>query len=231
MFPAVFFVGIWQLYYIKKLSNCQWINIRFSFSLLKRKSLPQLRQALVFVLFPKIFIAEWHVFHRESTAFEIIEDTGIGGKVKGEPVRIQGLAGLAVALVHLAPAVLAVAQQRAAQIGKRSTDLVGTSGQQLHLHQRQLAPLFQRAVLGHCRFAAGDRLMVDGHFLLLLILQKEALDLPFRRLGRTHGDAQITLIQLPVTDLLVDDAQRFGVLGGDDDAAGVAVDAVAQGLG
>ena len=32
-------------------------------------------------------------------------------------------------------------------------------------------------------------------------------------------------------DLLVHDPQRLGVLGGDDDAAGVAVDAVAQGGG
>ena len=33
---------------------------------------------------------------------------------------------------------------------------------------------------------------------------------------------------LAVADLVVEDAQRLGVLGGDDDAAGVAVDAVAQ---
>ena len=34
-----------------------------------------------------------------------------------------------------------------------------------------------------------------------------------------------------VTDFVVDDAQRLGVLGGDDDAAGVAVDTVAQSRG
>ena len=41
-------------------------------------------------------------------------------------------------------------------------------------------------------------------------------------------DAQIPLVDLTVLDLLVQDAQRLGVFRGDDDAAGVAVDAVAQ---
>ena len=41
-------------------------------------------------------------------------------------------------------------------------------------------------------------------------------------------DAQILLFQLPVLDLLIEDAQRLGGLGGDDDDAGVAVDAVAE---
>ena len=46
-----------------------------------------------------------------------------------------------------------------------------------------------------------------------------------------YGDAEVGLLQLVAFDLLVDDAQRLGVFGGDDDAAGVPVDAVAQGRG
>jgi len=42
-------------------------------------------------------------------------------------------------------------------------------------------------------------------------------------------NGQVELGDLPVPDLLVKDAQGLGVLGGHDDAAGVAVDAVAQG--
>ena len=44
-------------------------------------------------------------------------------------------------------------------------------------------------------------------------------------------DAQVQLLQLPVPDLLVHHPQGGGGLGGDDDAPGVAVDAVAQGGG
>ena len=42
-------------------------------------------------------------------------------------------------------------------------------------------------------------------------------------------NGQVELGDLPVPDLLVKDAQGLGVLGGHDDAAGVAVDAVAEG--
>ena len=72
---------------------------------------------------------------------------------------------------------------------------------------------------------------MDGYLFLLLVLHQKDLHPPFRRLRRTHRDAEIPLVHLPVADLLVDDPQRLGVLGGDDDAAGVAVDAVAQGGG
>ena len=70
--------------------------------------------------------------------------------------------------------------------------------------------------------------MVYSHLLFLLVLQQEAGYLPLRRPGRPHGDAEVALVDLTIPDLLVDDPQGLGVFGGDDDAAGVAVDAVAQ---
>ena len=70
--------------------------------------------------------------------------------------------------------------------------------------------------------------MVHGHLLFLLVLQQKALHAALRLLGASHGDAEVALVQLTVVDLLVEDTQRLRVLGGDDDAAGVAVDAVAQ---
>ena len=73
--------------------------------------------------------------------------------------------------------------------------------------------------------------MIDGHLLFLLVLQQEAGHLPLRGTGAAQGDAQVPLVDLPVPDFFVDDAQGLGVFGGDDDAAGVAVDAVAQGRG
>ena len=52
--------------------------------------------------------------------------------------------------------------------------------------------------------------------------------------GRRHSAVnytQIIFFQLAVLDLLVHDAQSLGGLGGDDDAAGVPVNTVAQGGG
>ena len=63
--------------------------------------------------------------------------------------------------------------------------------------------------------AAGDRPGVDGYLFLLLVLHQKDLHPPFRRLRRTHRDAEIPLVHLPVADLLVDDPQRLGVLGGE----------------
>ena len=73
--------------------------------------------------------------------------------------------------------------------------------------------------------------MVHGHLLFLLILQQEAGYLPLWGTGTAQGDAQVALVDLPVPDLLIDDAQGLGIFGGDDEASGVAVDAVAQGRG
>ena len=73
--------------------------------------------------------------------------------------------------------------------------------------------------------------MIDRHLLFLLVLQQEAGHLALRGTGAAQGDAQVPLVDLPIPDLLIDDAQGLGVFGGDDDAAGVAVDAVAQGRG
>ena len=105
---------------------------------------------------------------------------------------------------------------------------MGAPRLQSHLHQRQLAPCLQRAVVRHGGLAPRHRLVVHRHLLFLLVLQQEALDPALRRLGPSHGDAQIPLVDLPQPDLLVDDPQRLGVLGGDDHASCVAVDAVAQ---
>ena len=73
--------------------------------------------------------------------------------------------------------------------------------------------------------------MVEGDLLFGLVLQKKALDAALRRLGPPQGDAEIGFLDLVVPDLFVEDAQGLGVLGGDDDAAGVPVNAVAEGGG
>ena len=116
-------------------------------------------------------------------------------------------------------------------MGKGGADLMGAAGFQPHLHQRKLAPAIQRLIGGDGGFAAGNRLIPHGDLLFLLILHQKDLDPALGRPGRAHGDAQIPLVDLTVPDLLIDDPQRLGVFGGDDDAAGVAVNTVAQGGG
>ena len=155
----------------------------------------------------------------------------VRGQIKGQLIGVQRLPGLAVAAVHVAPAVLAVPQQRAAQVRHGGADLMGAAGLQPDLHQAQFPPALQHLIVGDGGLAAGDRLVVHGDLLFLLVLQQEALHPALRPLRAPHGDAQVALVQLPAADLLVDDAQRLGVLGGDDDAPGVAVDAIAQGRG
>lgn len=108
---------------------------------------------------------------------------------------------------------------------------MGAARQQLHLQQGQLPPGLQGPVAGDGGLAAGDGAVVHGHLLFLLILQQEAGYLPLWGTGTTQGDAQVALVDLPVPDLLIDDAQGLGIFGGDDNASGVAVDAVAQGRG
>ena len=70
--------------------------------------------------------------------------------------------------------------------------------------------------------------MVYGHLLFLLIFQQKALHPAFRLPWPTYSDAEVALVQFPVPYLLVDDPQCLGVLGRDDDAAGIAVDTIAQ---
>lgn len=136
-----------------------------------------------------------------------------------------------IAAVHVAPAVLAVSQQGAADLRHGDADLMGAACQQTALHQRQPAPAFQRPVKRDGGFSAGNRLMEKADFLFLFVLQQKALNPPLRPLGTAHGDAEIELFQLMSPDLLIDDPQRLGVFGGNNNAAGVAVNTVAQSRG
>ena len=136
-----------------------------------------------------------------------------------------------IAPVHISPAVLAVPQQGAADLRHGHPDLVGPAGEQTALHQRELSPGLQSPVQRGGALAAGDGAAVEGHLLFGLVFQEKALDPPLRQLGPAHGDTEIGFLHLMGFNLLVDDPQRLGVFGGDDDAAGIAVDPVAQGGG
>ena len=166
----------------------------------------------------------------EGLAAEVLQYPGFGGEVEAEVAAVEGLAGLVVAAVDFTAAVFAVAQEGAADVGQAGADLVGAAGEKLGLHQAQLPAGLYGAVEGDGGLAAGDGAAVDLYLVFGLVLQEKALDAALGRVGAAYGDAEVSLGDLAVSDLVVQDAQGLGGLGGDDDAAGVSVDPVAEGL-
>jgi len=186
------------------------------------------KRAYSAVFLCKILFHKGDAFHPELLAVEVGEDPGVGGEIEAEIVAVKSLTGLSVFPVHLAPAVFSVAQQRVSGVGEGGADLMGAACEQLRLHQREGASGLQGLVERLRGLAAGDRVMVYADELFPFVLQEEALQLAFRRRYLPQRDAEVLLYDLPVADLGGKDAQRLGVFGGDDDAAGVAVDPVAQ---
>ena len=115
--------------------------------------------------------------------------------------------------------------------GELGADLVGAAGEQLALHQGQAAGGLQGAVAGGGAPPAGDGMGEHLHLGPVLVLQQKALQRPPGRAHAAVDDGQVVFGDLPVPDLLVEHPQGLCVLGGHDDAAGVPVDAVAQGGG
>ena len=105
---------------------------------------------------------------------------------------------------------------------------MGASGEQLALHQRKIPPAFQRSVQRHRTLAAGHGSAVEGDQLFRLILEEKPLDPALCRVGAAHGDAEIGLTDLVAADFIVENSQCLGVFSRDHNAAGVAVNPVAQ---
>ena len=118
-----------------------------------------------------------------------------------------------------------------ARVGELGADLVGAAGDELALHQGQAVPAVQGAVAGQAGLGPGLGPVGDVDPVFCRILEQEALQFAGGGLHSALDDRQVVLLQLPVPDLLVQDPQGLGGLRRDDDAAGVAVDAVAQGGG
>lgn len=75
----------------------------------------------------------------------------------------------------------------------------------------------------------GDRSVIKGNLLSALVLEQKPLHFSICRAGAAQSDAEIGFFHLVIPDLLVENPQRLGVFGGDDDAPpGIAVDAVAK---
>ena len=112
--------------------------------------------------------------------------------------------------------------------GELGPDLMGPAGNQVALHQGQTVFLGQRPVDRHRRFGPRLRLAPDVDLFFHLVLEKIPLQLPLRGGHAAPDRAEVKFAQLPVLNLLVHHPQALGSFGGDDDAPGVPVDAVAK---
>ena len=92
------------------MNKCQWIPskspVLFSekmtaFYGISTKS----RHIAVFLLSTEIFCPKRNVFHRKAPATQVGQQPGIGGKTKGQLIGVEGLPRLAVAPIHIPPAV------------------------------------------------------------------------------------------------------------------------------
>ena len=96
------------------------------------------------------------------------------------------------------------------------------------LAEREAVPLVHRAVIGDGLLRAGLRAAQHARALLPRLLHQVVAQRALRVLHAAVHGAQVVLFHLAPADLRVHRAQRLPVLGEDDDAAGEAVDAVAQ---
>ena len=70
------------------------------------------------------------VVQLDDAAGEVVQGVFLRDAAKGKPLGAEGLSLQAGALVHLAVAVLDVAQHRVTQVGQVGADLVGATGDQ-----------------------------------------------------------------------------------------------------
>ena len=107
-------------------------------------------------------------------------------------------------------------------------NLVRASGQQLAFYETQPIPMRQRAVFRQRVLRAF--LIAQAHAHLFLIRRFDDVIVHRARLAAEFAkrDAVIVFFDLARANLIVDDVHRRFGLGGDHDAAGEAIDAVAQ---
>ena len=112
--------------------------------------------------------------------------------------------------------------------GELRADLMRAARAQQALAEREAIPLIHRAVIGDGLLRARLWAAQHGRLLLVRLLEQIVAQRALRILHASEHGAQVVLLHLAPANLRVHRAQRLLVLGEDDDAAGEAVDAVAQ---
>ena len=116
-------------------------------------------------------------------------------------------------------------------MGELGPDLVGPPGDQLAFHQRKAVAAGEDPVIGLAAFGACLGGVGDEHPVFLGVLEKIPLQAAHGGLGGSFNNGEIPLVQFPVLDFLIHHPQSLRGFRRDDDAAGVPVNAVAQGGG
>ena len=181
------------------------------------------------------FRERWEVlFHKlrrfgpEALSVEIFERPGGGVKDEPQPPRAERLPLFAVGAVVLFAAVFPVAKQRTSGMAELRADLVRAPGDKAALHKRETPVGCDRFILRHGGLRPGAGRIVDIDLVILRVLEEIPLE-PSGGGARCADDGgEIDLLDLAVFDLFIHDAQRLGVFRRDHDAAGIAVDAIAE---
>ena len=166
----------------------------------------------------------------EGLAGEVSE---VGGGEAGED-QLPGAEGLIFQLklpVGGVVAVLAVAQDGAADACHVGTDLVGAAGDEPDLEQGQTAGDGNGLILGLHVLGTGLLVGHDLHDAPVCILEQVAAQGAVWRGGAAKGDAEVGLFDLAVLDDLKEQLLGLGGLGNEDQTAGAGVQPVAEGRG
>ena len=120
----------------------------------------------------EVFFNEIDLVYAKLAAFEIIEDTGIGGEGENKAIGIERLSRFVIALVEALAAVFAVAQQRPARMRHLRADLVRAPGQQVTLDEREPAGRAEHTVFCNGCLGAGLAFLLDVYLVFDRVLEK-----------------------------------------------------------
>ena len=160
-----------------------------------------------------------------------VGEVGLSEAGEGEFPRAEGLILELELAVGGVVAVLAVAEDGAADAGHMGADLVGAAGDEPDLEQGEAAGDSNGLVLGLHVLGAGLLVGHDLHDAAVGVLEQVAAQRAVRRNGAAEGDAEVGLLDLAVLDDLKEELLGLRGLGEDDKAAGAGVEPVAQRLG
>ena len=128
-------------------------------------------------------------------------------------------------------AVLAVAQDGAADAGHVGADLVGAAGDELDLEQGQTARDGDGLILRFHLLGTGLLVLHDLDDAAVSVLEQVAAQRGVRRGGAAKGDTEVSLLHIAVFDGSQEELLGLGRFGDDDQTAGAGVQPVAEGRG
>ena len=157
-----------------------------------------------------------------------MEGIFLGNVEEADADGAEGLRPGAGAFIHLAVAVLDVAQHRLAQIGQMGAYLVSAAGDEADAAEGEGASRLQHVHIGDDLLAALvlGLVGVNAHLIVLLVVLPPCSEAP--ALGDAHRDGVVFLLEQVGADDLVHVPEGGVALGRDDEALSAAVEAVAD---